>query len=103
MKGPEFVAGDTGSVRRITCRNADGTPIDLTGASVTIRWRDSGGNVVERAMIIVSAIDGVAEYQFAAGELYAPRMALGYRITDAAGNTITSRRIDGVIVRDPQT
>ena len=101
-KGPDFVAGDTGSVRRITCRDDDGSVIDLTGATVTIRWKDAAGTLVERPMTVVSPAAGVAEYQFAAGELYSPRMALGYRVTDATGNVITSRTLDVITVRDPQ-
>ncbi len=98
--GYDFVAGDTGSVLRITCRNADGAIIDLTGATVTLRWKDQAGILVERNMTIVgAATNGVAEYQFAAGELYAGRMRFGYRVTDATGNKISSRQLDEYTVR----
>ena len=102
-RGPDFVAGDTGSVRRITCRDDDGNAIDLTGATVTIRWKDTAGTLVERPMTVVSPAAGVVEYKFGADELYSPRMALGYRITDATGTVITSRMLDVITVRDPQT
>ncbi len=101
-KGFPFTEGDTGSVLRITCRNYDGSVIDLTGATVKIRWKNKAGTLVSKSMAIVGApSNGVVEYQFAAGELLAPKMELGYRITDSSGNTISSSKLDVVLVRKP--
>ena len=88
----DFVAGDTGSVYRPTCKNSDGTIIDLTGMTVTLSWIDSGGSKVARQMTIVDAVNGVAEYKFQADELYAPSMQFEVMITDSQGEFV--RNVD---------
>ena len=101
--GYDFVENDDGSILRITCYNDDQSVIDLTGATVVLRWRNSSGAMVERNMTIVgAATNGIAEYQFSLGELFAPKMHFGYRITDANNNNVSSRKLDTLSIRKPQ-
>ena len=101
--GYDFVENDDGSILRITCYNDDSSIIDLTGTAIVLRWRGSDGAMVERNMTIVgAAINGVAEYPFSAGELFAPKMHFGYRITDANNKNVSSRTLDTLSVRKPQ-
>ncbi len=86
--GASFVAGDTGSVYRVTCKNSDGTLIDLNGKTVTLCWIDEDGDEVSRSMTIIDADNAIAEYQFQSGELYSPEMRFQVRITDGSGDFI---------------
>ena len=86
----EFVAGDTGSKLRVTCQNSDGTVIDLTGATVVLKWHDIAGLLVTRTMTIVNAVAGIVEYQFLASELIAKTMDFEVEITDSGGNVLRS-------------
>jgi hypothetical protein len=88
-----FVSGDTGSKLRVTCRNdSDNSVIDLTGATVALRWYNRATDaVIERTMSIINpATGGQAEYQFAAAELVAPEMDFEVRITDSGGKIVRS-------------
>ncbi len=88
----EFVAGDTGSVYRVTCKNnQDGTVIDLTGASLKLNFKIDGGTLKTPAMTITNlpGTDGVAEYQFVSGDLVAGRMQAAAEITDSTAKVIT--------------
>jgi hypothetical protein len=83
----KLAQGDTGSKIRATCKNdSDGSLIDLTGATAHLLWRDGTGALVTKTMTIVGApTAGVAEYLFAAGEIFPPQMSFRVRITDAGG------------------
>ena len=88
-----LVSGDTASVYRVTCRDKDsGEVIDLTGSTVYLRWRNSAGDdTIERQMTVVgSPADGVAEYQFVADELFAPRMLFEVLIRNAQNQLLHS-------------
>lgn len=70
MTVPHFVAGDTAAVLRVQCTDLEtGQAIALSGATVQIRWRIGGRPLVTRSMVVVDSAQGLAEYQFAAGEL----------------------------------
>lgn len=100
MAAYSFVAGDTGSVLRVTCTNdSDDTAINLTGATVALRWLNSAGTLVSQNMTIVTAASGIAQYQFTASELFAPSMSFEVRITDASSNVIRSLNLIDVNVR----
>lgn len=89
MSTYQFVAGDTGSKLKVTCKNdADNTAINLTGATLKLKWKNSGGVLVSQTMTITSAATGVAEYQFLTGELFAGTMDFEVEITDAGGKII---------------
>jgi hypothetical protein len=93
MSNYTFVENDTGAELRVTCTEGDNeTPIDLTQATVVLRWKGSESDeAVERTMGVYgdSAL-GVATYVFQANELVSPMMTFELQITDAAGNVRTS-------------
>lgn len=91
MSTYQFVAGDTGSKLEVTCKNdADNTAINLTGATVKLKWKDAGGALQTKTMTITGAVAGVAEYQFLTGELFAGTVDYEVEITDADGKIIRS-------------
>ena len=96
----EFVEADTGSKLEVTCKNDDDkSVIDLTGATVKIRWKNLAGSVQEKAMTVTNAAGGVAEYEFAASELEEHRQAHEIEITDSGGKVITSLNPVTVTIR----
>ena len=86
----KLAQGDTGAKIRVTCKNdSDDVVIDLTGASVHLLWRDAANLLVTKTMTIVGApTAGVVEYQFAATELFAPKMSFRVRVTDSGGKIL---------------
>lgn len=97
----EFVQDDTGSKLEVTCKNdADKSVIDLTGSTVKARWKDKAGAVVEKNMTITDAAGGVAEYQFAAGELEAGTTGYEIEITDAQSSVIKNLNLLLVNIRE---
>lgn len=108
----DFVAGDTASKLSVTCLNkSTGAAIDLTGATVLIRWQ-SALALVERPMVVTNAVGGVAEYSFGAGELeysgpvsivegvQVSAMKFEVEITDANGKKLTNLRTIDVWLRN---
>ncbi|MCS6287753.1 MAG: BppU family phage baseplate upper protein [Nitrospira sp.] len=73
MGGIALVAGDTGTVLVATVRNGqDRSLVDLTGASVRLKYRIDGGALVVRPMTIATPpSSGVAQYRFGENELTA--------------------------------
>lgn len=88
----ELVASDTGSKLVVTCKDNDTKAvIDLTGATVKLKYSISGGALQTKTMTVQTpATNGKAEYQFLAGELSAGAMQAEVEITDATGKIITS-------------
>lgn len=108
----ELVAGDTGSKLVVTCRdNSNGAVIPLNGATVRLKWK----GVPSKLMTITNAAGGVAEYQFAAGEIiYGPQVSLvegvlaspmnfAVEITDAFGSLISNLKPIELWVREAIT
>lgn len=97
----QFVSGDTGSTLKVTCKNdSDNAVIDLTGATIKLKWKDSSSTLQTRTMTIVSpATSGIAEYQFLAGELFAGLMNFEIEITDSGGKIIRCLEIIAEKVR----
>ena len=99
----EFVAGDTGSKLRVTCKNSsDLTAIDLTGAVVALKWRSSVSDaIVTKTMTLLSPnTDGKAEYQFGTSELEKGPMSFEVQITDAGGKVVRSLDLISETVRE---
>lgn len=88
----ELVAGDTASKLVVTCKdNATQSVIDLTGATVRLRYRIDGGALQVKTMTVQTpAANGKADYQWAGGELTAGTLLAEVEITDAAGKVMTS-------------
>jgi len=96
----EFVEDDTGSKLEVTCKNdSDKSVIDLTGSTVKIRWKNLAGAVQEKTMTVTNAAGGVAEYQFAAGELEIGRNSYEIEITDSGGGVIKNLNLIPVLTR----
>jgi len=98
----KFVSGDTGSVLRVTCTNdSDGSVINLTGSTVSLRWFDRATDaVINKAMTLVTPASGICSYQFVAGELVSPSMSFEVRITDGSSAVIRSLNLIDVDVRE---
>lgn len=89
MESYQFVSGDTGSKLQVTCKNdGDGSVINLTGATVKIKWKTAAGATVTKTMTVINAAGGIAEYQFASGELYEGWMNFEIEITDSSSKVI---------------
>ena len=86
-----FVSGDTGSKLEVTCKDDDtGVVINLTGATVKLKWRDAAEVLQTKTMTIIDAVNGVVDYQFLADELIAPQMKFEVEITDSGGKVLHS-------------
>ena len=87
-----LISGDTGSKLVVTCKdNETQATIDLTGATVKLRFSIDGAAVAEKTMTIQTpATAGKAEYQFLSADLVAGTMQAEVQITDAGGKIITS-------------
>jgi hypothetical protein len=95
-----FVSGDTGSELQLTCTNKSGAVINLTGATIALRWFNRATEaVIERAMTIMVAASGTAKYKFLAGELVSPSMSFEVRITDSGGFIVRSLQLVDIPVR----
>lgn len=86
----DYTAGDTKSKFYISAKDESGNIITLSGATVTLRWKNQAGALVSQTMTVTDAANGLAEYQFAAGELFAPSMAFEVQIVDGAGKILSS-------------
>ena len=101
MPRAAFVEDDTGSMLRVPCVDpATKAPLNLTGATVTLKWKSRAGTLVQRTMSVPNPASGIAEYaSFVAGDLYAPAMDFEVLVTDAAGKQITSLELINEPVR----
>lgn len=90
----DFVAGDTTSVLERQCKDSDGNVIDLTSATVYVKFvtRDSRGRLGTRfskTATITDAANGWIQYQFEAGELQAGTLFVDITI-EIAGRDATN-------------
>lgn len=86
----DLVAGDTGSTLVITCKDKDSkAAINLNGKTVRVKFRLNGGILQTKEMAVTDAAGGVAEYQFAAGELVKGTLRGEVEITDSGGLVLT--------------
>ena len=96
----DFVSNDTGSILQITCVDSTGVAINLTGATVRLRWIDTTNTVQTKTMTIVTAASGICQYQFATGELVPGRMQFEIEIEDSSGYKTTNPTLTEVTVRE---
>lgn len=86
-----FVQADNKVRLQVTCTDSAGAAINLSGASVNLRWRKKSDGLVEnRAMTIDNAASGVVSYLFLTGELVPPTMEYEVTVTKADGTVISS-------------
>lgn len=96
----QLVEGDTGSKLRVTCKDNDtGLPIDLTGATVNLQWKNNASALVTVAMTIIDAVNGIVEYQFLTGQIEPTKMSFQVRITDGSGKITKSLDLLSLNVR----
>ncbi len=99
-----LVSDDTGSKLVINCTNLDDSPIDLTGRTVLLEWRDATQTLQSRAMTVTNPTDpngGEAEYTFLTNEVISPSMDFQVRITvTASGLFVHNVELLSVPVRE---
>ena len=98
----ELVEGKQGVIEVPITYQSDGSVVDLTGATVTLRWvdNDSAKTLIEKTMDLgVDPTLGVASYTFALGEVYAPHMRFDVDVTDSGGLQLASNSLIKVNVR----
>lgn len=88
----DFIAGDTGSVLQVTCKDTDDVAINVTGATVRLKYRIDGAALQTKTMTLVTAASGIVKYQFLADELTKGVMESEVEITDSSSKVTTSLR-----------
>lgn len=96
----DFVAGDTASSLAVTCVDNSGAAVDLTGCTVTIRWKDEIGETQTKTMTVSDATAGICTYQFGEDELFSPGMSFEVEITDIGGKKLSNVDLISVTVRE---
>lgn len=87
----DFVANDTLSKLKVTCvKRSDGSPVDLTGSTVNLKFRSGSGSIQNRPMVLSDPVNGKVEYTFIAGELIADDLTAEVEITNAGGFIMSS-------------
>lgn len=88
----KFVESDTGSTLEITATDdSTGVIIDLTGSTVSLRYRISGAALQTKAMTLdPSPTTGKATYKFLTTELTPGKFVGDVTITDSGSETISS-------------
>jgi hypothetical protein len=95
-----FVAGDTNSKLQVTCKRTDtGAVIDVTTATVTLRWSVNEGTTTEDTMTKEDAVNGIVSYTWGTDELEAGILKCEVEI-DSGGNVVTSLEAMRFSVRD---
>ncbi|MDP2381250.1 MAG: hypothetical protein Q8N00_00440 [Nitrospirota bacterium] len=90
--GADLVAGDRGSLLRVTCRdNATKQVIDLAGKTVTLRYAINEAAPVDKVMAVLEpATNGKATYQFAAADLTPGAFTGEILLQSGAADQVTS-------------
>jgi len=88
----KFTQSDTGSTLEVTCKNdSTGNVIDLTGATLQLRYKIAGGALQTRSMTLDGdPTTGKATYTFLATELTPGTFIGDVTITDVGSLTISS-------------
>lgn len=88
------------SALEVECADNSGAPIDLTGCTVNIRWKDEVGTVQTNAMTVSDAAAGICTYQFGEDELFSPGMSFEVEITDSSSKKLSNADLISVTVRE---
>lgn len=95
-----FVTSDTGRVIERTLVDENNSPIDLSGKSIKIKWKQRG-TVQSRDMTKTNEIGGVVQYKQQANDFYPGEVSFEFEITTGAGEIITKEDLEGPFkVRD---
>lgn len=99
----DLVAGDGGTTLRVTVRNAaTGEAMDLSGRTVTLRYRLNGGDLIAKFMDVLdqAVLTGKAQYQFDANDIpHAGVMHYEVQIDHGTLNQLTSIDVQQLTVR----
>lgn len=93
----DLVTGDTLTTLKVSVKDETGVAFDMTGMTAVFRWEDATGVIVSRNATISS--DKVS-YQFATGEIFAPKMKIELEITNGAGKVVTATDLIVLNVRE---
>lgn len=96
----DAVESDVKVILQTTCTKKSGGVLNLTGATVTLRWQVGSSTAVERTMTIADPAGGVVQYEFQAGELEAPVMEYEITATLADGTIVTTAHKQRLSVRE---
>lgn len=95
-----LVEADTLPVLRVTLRyRGTSTPVDLTGATVTLRFGVAEGTVYERPMVIDDIPGGVVHYAFQTGEINPGTMSYEVLVVFSDGGRLTTTELKRLGVR----
>jgi len=89
----QYVVGDTPLLQVTVVDEEDGSAVDLTGGSATLRWRINGGSVQTASMTAIDASNGVFNRYWGSGELSAEGTVLFEVLTiDSSSKRRTSQQ-----------
>ena len=83
---------DIGKRIILTVKNSAGTVVDVTGASITFRFKRSDGSTLLRTGTVRDGPNGLIEYQFVDGDLLAGHLQIQITI-NITGSTVCSKTI----------
>ena len=97
----QLVAGDTGTILKVTCKDSETGAVlpGLASAVVVLKYRINSGGVISKPMQVVNAVTGLVQYQFAAGELTAGHLKAEVEVTDSGGKLLTNLDLINLIIR----
>lgn len=86
----KVVAGDNVTLK-VTCKRlSDKSIIDLTGATVRLKFKVNDGSLVTQVMTVPTPANGQAQYKFATNELTVGEVDAEVEITDVSTNVFTN-------------
>jgi hypothetical protein len=94
-----MVEWDTLPVLRVTLQYRNGTPVNLDGATVTLRFGVDEGSVFERQMLIDDASAGIGHYTFQSNEITPGTMSYEVLTVFADGGRLTTIEPKTLLVR----
>ncbi len=87
----DLVVGDRGKLVRTIRNAADDSLFDLTGKTVTLKYKINGGALQSKAMTVQNpGTNGRAEYQFAANDLTAGELEGEIVIQEGLADQLTT-------------
>jgi hypothetical protein len=92
-----FVTNDVGLLLRRRLKYPNGDPVDLSGATVMVRWKQKRVPYEQRTAVVVDAADGVVEYAVQAGDFKPDEVGLFFEweVTFTPTQRLTTPDPDG--------
>lgn len=98
----EALVANDNTLLRVYLKGRSRDAINLTGATVSLRWKIGSQPVQSSAMNIIDATTGLVGYRFGTGELVPGVLSADVTCTDDGGSKYTTRRPIYIRVR-PKT